>query len=54
LEFELLRQTHFTTRAQARRAVAGYLEECNLDRRRSTCGMVSPVAYEHGHAGTAA
>jgi len=54
LEFELLREHHFTTRSDARRAVAGYLEEYNLDRRHSACGMVSPVAYEHAHAGTAA
>jgi putative transposase len=54
LEFELLRCQHFTTTAQARRAVADYLEEYNLDRRHSTCGMQSPVAYEHARAGTAA
>jgi putative transposase len=47
LEFELLRQSHFQTRAQARRAVAGYLEEYNLTRRHSACQMRSPVAYEH-------
>lgn len=33
LEFELLRQHRFATRAEARRAVVGYLEEYNLDRR---------------------
>lgn len=54
LEFELLRQTHFETRAQARRAVAGYLEEYNLTRRHSTCQMRSPVAYEHLKAAEAA
>ena len=54
LEFELLRQVHFSTRAEARQAVAGYLEEYNLERRHSVCGMVSPVAYEHARARTAA
>jgi transposase InsO family protein len=54
LEFELLRETHFSTRAQARRAVADYLEEYNLHRRHSTCGMVSPITYEHARSGTAA
>jgi putative transposase len=54
LEFELLRDNHFTTRAQAQAAVAGYLEEYNLNRRHSTIGMLSPVGYEHARAGTAA
>jgi putative transposase len=54
LEFELLRGARFATRAEARAAVAGYLEEYNLDRRHSTCGMVSPVAYEHTQAEAAA
>jgi putative transposase len=54
LEFELLRDNHFDTRAEARRAVAGYLEEYNLQRRHSTIGMVSPIAYERARAGTAA
>jgi putative transposase len=54
LEFELLRGARFPSRAQARRAVADYLEEYNLDRRHSTCGMLSPVAYEHARTRTAA
>jgi putative transposase len=54
LEFELLRRPRFATRAEARAAVAGYLEEYNLDRRHSTCGMLSPVAYEHTQAEAAA
>jgi putative transposase len=54
LEFELLRGAQFATRAEARAAVAGYLEEYNLVRRHSTCGMVSPVAYEHTQAEAAA
>lgn len=54
LEFELLRGAQFTTQAQARRAVADYLQEYNLDRRHSTCEMLSPVAYEHTRASAAA
>jgi len=54
LEFELLREARFGSRSEARRAVAGYLEEYNLDRRHSTCGMLSPVAYEHARSRTAA
>ena len=54
LEFELLRGARFATRAEARAAVAGYLEEYNLDRRHSTCGMLPPVAYEHTQAEAAA
>lgn len=46
VEFELLRQEHFTTRAQARRAVAEFLEWYNTQRRHSTAAMLSPVAYE--------
>jgi transposase InsO family protein len=49
LEWELLRQRHFATRAQARRAVAAWIDEYNTDRRHSTNGMLSPVAYEHQH-----
>ena len=48
------RGARFATRAEARAAVAGYLEEYNLDRRHSSCGMVSPVAYEHTQAEAAA
>ena len=54
LEFELLRDQHFTSREQARRAVVGFLEEYNHDRRHSTIGMVSPVCYERARAGAAA
>jgi putative transposase len=54
LEFELLRQTHFATRVQARQAVAGYIEEYNLERRHSTCAMQPPIAYEHIQAAEAA
>jgi len=46
IEFELLREHHFTTRAQARRAVAAFIEEYNTDRRHSTCQMLPPITYE--------
>jgi transposase InsO family protein len=36
----------FATRAQARRAVAGYLDYYNHQRRHSTCGMLAPAVYE--------
>jgi putative transposase len=50
LEFELLRHRHFSTREQARPAVATFIDEYNTERRHSTNGMLSPVAYEHTHA----
>src|SRR5260370_161121 len=50
LEFELLSRRHFATREQARRAVAGFIDEYNTDRRHSTNGMLSPVDYEHACA----
>jgi len=46
VEFELRRLEHFTTKAQARRRVAAWIEEYNHDRRHSSLGMRSPVAYE--------
>jgi putative transposase len=46
LEFELRRLEHFATRAQARQAVAAWIEDYNHDRRHSALGMSSPVAYE--------
>lgn len=50
LEFELLSQQHFSTREQARRAVAGWLDEYNTIRRHSTDGMLSPVEFERRRA----
>jgi putative transposase len=50
LEWELLRQRQFTTREQARRAVAAWIDEYNTERRHSTNGMLSPAAYERAHA----
>jgi putative transposase len=46
LEFELLRGRHFTTRAQARRAVVAWIEEYNTERRHSTNAMLAPIEYE--------
>lgn len=47
VEFELRQLEHFTTKAQARRRVAVWIEDYNHDRRHSSIGMLSPVAYEH-------
>jgi putative transposase len=47
LEFELRSLEHFTTKAQARARIPIWIEEYNHDRRHSSIGMVSPVAYEH-------
>ena len=47
LEFELLAtDAPFAARAQARRAVAGYLDYYNHERRHTTCGMLAPAVYE--------
>jgi putative transposase len=54
LEFELLSGAHFGTRAQARRAVADWIDEYNRIRRHSTDRMLAPVAYELAQAGKAA
>lgn len=51
-EFELLRQRRFTTREQARRAVAAWIDEYNTVRRHSTNGMLSPIDYERVHTDT--
>jgi hypothetical protein len=50
LEFELLSRQRFTTRQQARRAVAARIDEYTIDRRHSTNGMLSPVDYERTQA----
>ncbi|MGH3906378.1 MAG: IS3 family transposase [Pseudonocardiaceae bacterium] len=50
LEFELLREQHFATREQARRAVAAWIDEYNTVRRHSTNHMLSPVDYERAPA----
>jgi len=46
LEFELLAGARFPTRAQARAAVAGFIDEYNTQRRHSTAGRLPPVVYE--------
>lgn len=46
VEFELRQLEHFTTKTQARVRVAAWIEEYNHDRRHSSIGMASPVAYE--------
>ena len=37
LEFELLRKHHFTTKVEARAAVASYIDRYNRTRRHSCC-----------------
>ena len=46
LEFELLSRRRFATKAEARRAVAHYIDTYNTTRRHSSCQMLPPVAYE--------
>jgi putative transposase len=46
LEFELLRKHHFTTHAEARTAVAAYIDRYNRIRRHSSCEMNSPIEFE--------
>jgi transposase InsO family protein len=51
LEWELRSLRTFTTRTEARAAVAAWIEDYNHERRHSALGMVSPVDYEHALAG---
>jgi putative transposase len=51
LEFELRSLREFATRAQARAAVAAWIEDYNHVRRHSALGMRSPVDYERWLAG---
>jgi putative transposase len=46
LQFELLAGARFATRAQARTAVAGFIDEYNHERRHSTAGRLPPAVYE--------
>lgn len=46
LEWELLSRRDFATKAEARRAVAGFIEAYNHTRRHSSCEMKPPVVYE--------
>jgi transposase InsO family protein len=54
LEFELLALTHFTTRTQAGRAVADWIDEYNRVRRHSTNRMLAPITFELAQAAKAA
>jgi transposase InsO family protein len=51
LEFELRSLRTFATRAEARAAVAAWIEDYNHVRRHSALGMRSPVDYERSLAG---
>jgi len=54
LECELLARSRFTTQAEARRAVFGFIEGFyNRRRRHSSIGYLSPIDYEHRHHTTA-
>lgn len=46
LEHELLSRRHFTTKDQARREVATFIDNYNHRRRHSSCEMMPPVTYE--------
>jgi putative transposase len=46
LEFELLADAHFATRAAARAAVVGFIDEYNTQRRHSAAGRLPPAVYE--------
>jgi len=46
VEFELRQLEHFTTKAQARRRLATWIEEYNHERRHSSLEMRSPIDYE--------
>jgi putative transposase len=51
LEWELRSLHKFATKAEARAAVAAWIEDYNHDRRHSALGMRSPVDYERSLAG---
>jgi transposase InsO family protein len=51
LEFELRRGSRFAIRAEARPAVADWIDDYNRTRRHSALGMRSPIAYERELAG---
>src|SRR5690348_6429475 len=46
LEFELRSLQHFATRAQARAAVAAWIEDYNTRRQHSACQKLPSAAYE--------
>ena len=51
LEWELRSLRKFATKAEARAAVAAWIEDYNHERRHSSLGMMSPVDYERALAG---
>jgi len=51
LEWELRSREKFATRAEARAAVAAWIEDYNHERRHSALGMKSPVDYERSIEG---
>jgi putative transposase len=54
LEHELLSRTTFTSRQEARRRIAGWIDNFyNRTRRHSVCQMMSPINYEAAAATTA-
>jgi putative transposase len=46
LEWELFRKRHFTTKHDARREVARFIDWYNRTRRHSSCEMKSPIEFE--------
>ncbi|HDH24959.1 MAG TPA: transposase [Actinobacteria bacterium] len=46
LEWEVLSRQHFATKAQARSAVAAFIDAYNHQRRHSSCEMKPPAVYE--------
>jgi putative transposase len=50
LEHELLSRVRFTTRADARAAVAAWVDDYNHNRRHSSIAMMSPVDFERAEA----
>jgi putative transposase len=48
VEFELRRLHRFATRADARTAVAAFIDDYNRTRRHSALQMRSPIDYELG------
>jgi hypothetical protein len=54
VEFELRRLQHFTTRAEARAAVAAWIDDYNTDRRHSALGMQTPITFEQTMTGVPA
>jgi transposase InsO family protein len=46
LEFELRQLEHYTSKTQARAAVAAFIDDYNRVRRHSALNMMSPIAFE--------